>query len=54
MMKLNGTYANGTNASDELVPEGVMEFHTPSDHTFDGAHFDVELEILLRSKKTNK
>jgi len=53
-MKLNGTYANGTDATDELEPVGVIEFHTPSDHTFDGQHFDVEAEVLLKSKITNK
>jgi len=33
----------------EWCGEGILEIHTPSDHTYNGSHFDVEIEILHRA-----
>jgi carbonic anhydrase len=51
-LSANGTFPNGTTILESYKPTGMIEFHTPSEHTFlGGQHYDVEMEILYTNSE---
>jgi len=43
----NGSIGLGPpTVTERFCASGQFEIHTPSDHTYKGAHYDVEIEIL--------
>ncbi len=50
-MKVEGTFPNDTDINDLFKPVGVIEFHSPSEHTFvNEEHYDIEMEVLFEDK----
>jgi carbonic anhydrase len=50
--KLDLVRADGIQTA--FVPIGFLHFHTPSEHTFYGEYFDLELHIVHKYKETGK
>ncbi len=51
-LNLNGTFRNGTFLSHEYQPDGLLQFHTPSEHTIDGRPYAAELQIPFTDYST--
>lgn len=53
-LRIEGTDLNKTDVYYVYKPTGVMEFHTPAEHTyFDGSRYDVELVVHWADKDGN-
>ena len=39
-------FVDAPNVNERYCAEGEFEIHSPSDHTYNGVHYDVEIEIL--------
>jgi len=51
-LSLNGKFRNGTNLSHHYTPDGVLQFHTPSENNIDGHSYAAELEIPFTDSTT--
>lgn len=49
-LRVDGVFSDYSEISKVFKPTGQMFFHTPAEHTFNGAEaYDVELEIGMHS-----
>ncbi len=44
-LNLKGTLPNGAAINKNYAPDGMLQFHTPAEHTFSDTRFDVEMQI---------